>query len=108
MQADAGIELTALRADGGAIANDFLAQFQADILDVPLERPMVKETTALGAAFLAGLAVGFWDSREQIARQRTVERVFSPRMSAQQRESLYAGWKRAVAATLAFSVEPGP
>ncbi|HEY5971035.1 MAG TPA: glycerol kinase GlpK [Pseudoxanthomonas sp.] len=105
MQADAGLELKALRADGGAIANDFTAQFQADILDIAVERPMVSETTALGAAYLAGLAVGFWDSREQIAQQRQVERTFTPWMPAEQREKLYAGWKRAVEATLAFSVE---
>ena len=102
MQADAGIELRALRADGGAIANDFLAQFQADILGVPVERPRVNESTALGAAYLAGLAVGFWKDREEIARQRQVERTFTPKMDASQREVLYAGWKRAVAATLAF------
>jgi glycerol kinase len=103
MQADSGIALTALRADGGAIANDFLAQFQADLLGVPLERPQVVETTALGAAYLAGLATGFWRSRADIARQRRVERVFAPAMNAAQRERLYAGWKRAVAATLAFA-----
>ncbi len=105
MQADAGIQLKALRADGGAIANDFTAQFQADILDIAVERPKVSETTALGAAYLAGLAVGFWESREQIARQRQVERTFAPRMPAEQREKLYAGWKRAVEATMVFSVE---
>ena len=69
MQSDAGIALTELRADGGAIGNDFLASFQADILGVPLLRPRLTETTALGAAYLAGLAVGFWSSREQIAAQ---------------------------------------
>ncbi|MCZ7283323.1 FGGY-family carbohydrate kinase, partial [Salmonella enterica] len=69
MQSDAGIALTELRADGGAIGNDFLAGFQADILGVPLLRPRLTETTALGAAYLAGLAVGFWTSREQIAAQ---------------------------------------
>jgi glycerol kinase len=105
MQADSGIELKALRADGGAIANDFTAQFQADILNVPLNRPRVNETTALGAAYLAGLAVGFWESREQIAQQWQVERSFEPRMLADERERLYAGWKRAIEATLAFSVE---
>jgi glycerol kinase len=105
MQADSGIELKALRADGGAIANDFTAQFQADILNVPLNRPRVNETTALGAAYLAGLAVGFWESREQIARQWQVERSFQPQMLEAEREKLYAGWKRAIEATLAFSVE---
>ena len=103
MQADSGIALKALRADGGAIANDFLAQFQADILDVVVERPEVVETTALGAAYLAGLATGFWADREDIARQRRVERRFEPSMAASQRDALLDGWKRAVAATLVFS-----
>ncbi|HUA80482.1 MAG TPA: glycerol kinase GlpK [Dyella sp.] len=102
MQADAGLTLKALRADGAAIANDFLAQFQADILDVTLARPKVYETTALGAAYLAGLATGFWESREQIARQWQAEREFEPRMPSVEREALYAGWKRAVQATLVF------
>ncbi len=102
MQADAGLVLKALRVDGGAIANDFTAQFQADILDVAVERPAVMETTALGAAYLAGLGVGFWESRDQIAQQRQVERTFVPEMGAERREKLYAGWKRAVEATLVF------
>ena len=102
MQVDAGLTLKALRVDGGAIANDFTAQFQADLLDIAVERPRVKETTALGAAYLAGLAVGFWESREQIAQQRQVERSFVPEMAAERREKLYAGWQRAVAATLVF------
>jgi glycerol kinase len=104
MQMDAGIELKALRADGGAIRNDFAAQFQADILDVAVERPRNSEASAWGAACLAGLAVGFWESREELAAQRQVERRFEPRMDAARREALYAGWKRAVRATLAFAV----
>ena len=102
MQADARLLLKALRVDGGAIANDFTAQFQADLLDVAVERPAVMETTALGAAYLAGLGVGFWESRDQIAQQRQVERTFVPEMGAERREKLYAGWKRAVEATLVF------
>lgn len=102
MQADAGLTLKALRADGGAITNDFLAQFQADILNVTLARPKISETTALGAAYLAGLAVGFWESREQIALQWRVEREFEPKMEAARREALYDGWKRAVDAVLGF------
>jgi len=102
MQSDAGIALSVLRADGGAIGNDFLAQFQADLLDVPLQRPRLTETTALGAAYLAGLAVGFWSSREQISAQWAVQQRFEPQMDPAKRESLYAGWKQAVAATLAF------
>jgi glycerol kinase len=104
MQADAGIALTQLRADGGAIANNFLAQFQSDILGVPLLRPQVAQTTALGAAYLAGLATGFWSSREEIARQWSVDRRFDPCMPLERREALYAGWQRAVQATLGYRV----
>ncbi|TDB32597.1 glycerol kinase [Stenotrophomonas sp. TEPEL] len=85
MQSDAGISLSELRADGGAIGNDFLASFQADILGVPLLRPQVTETTALGAAYLAGLAVGFWESREQIAAQWGLDRRFEPQMAMARR-----------------------
>jgi len=104
MQADAGIELKELRADGGAIANDFLAQFQSDILGVPVLRPDVAETTALGAAYLAGLATGFWSSREEIAQQWALNRRFAPSMPEERREALYAGWTMAVQATLGFRV----
>lgn len=96
MHADSGLTLSALRVDGGAVRNDFLMQFQADILGVPVQRPAVTETTALGAAYLAGLATGFWESQEQIAQQWAVEREFQPRMSADERDRLYAGWRRAV------------
>ncbi len=96
MSADAGLQLEALRVDGGAVANDFLMQFQADTLGVPVERPAITETTALGAAYLAGLAVGFWGSQAEIAQQWQLQRRFEPSMSADQRESLYAGWQRAV------------
>jgi glycerol kinase len=96
MRADSGLELQTLRVDGGAVRNDFLMQFQADILGVPVQRPVVTETTALGAAYLAGLATGFWSSQEEIARQWAVERTFEPHMSDDQRMALYAGWKRAV------------
>ncbi|MCZ2095145.1 MAG: glycerol kinase GlpK, partial [Anaerolineae bacterium] len=96
MRADSGLALQALRVDGGMVRNDFLMQFQADVLGVPVERPAVTETTALGAAYLAGLATNFWHSQGEIARQWRVERTFEPRMSADQRESLYRGWQRAV------------
>ncbi|MBI5669677.1 MAG: glycerol kinase GlpK [Chloroflexi bacterium] len=96
MRADSGLALSALRVDGGAIRNDFLAQFQADILGVTVQRPAVTETTALGAAYLAGLATGFWSSQDEIAQQWAVEHTFEPSMSADQRDTLYAGWKRAV------------
>ena len=96
MQADSGVALTTLRVDGGATANDFLMQFQADILGVPVQRPAVTETTALGAAYLAGLATGFWASQEEIAQQWTIDKTFEPNMSQDQRDRLYAGWQRAV------------
>ena len=102
MQVDAGIDLKELRADGGAIANAFLAQFQSDILGVPVLRPEVAETTALGAAYLAGLATGFWGSREEIAQQWAVDRRFEPAMTDERRASLYEGWQRAVEATMGF------
>jgi glycerol kinase len=96
MRADSGLMLPALRVDGGAVRNDFLMQFQADILNVPVQRPAVTETTALGAAYLAGLAVEFWQSQNEIAEKWKVERTFEPDMSADRCEALYAGWKRAV------------
>lgn len=102
MEADSGIELKALRVDGGAVKNDFLMSFQSDILDVPVERPKVNETTALGAAYLAGLAVGYWESREDIAKQWAVDRAFEPKMDSDKREELYSGWKKAVHAAMAF------
>ncbi|MGA0588605.1 glycerol kinase GlpK [Dyella sp. KRB-257] len=104
MQVDADIDLKELRADGGAIANDFLAQFQSDILGVPVLRPQVAETTALGAAYLAGLATDFWGSREEIAKQWAVDRRFTASMPKERREALYAGWTMAVQATLGFRV----
>lgn len=96
MSADSGLPLETLRVDGGAVVNDFLMQIQADILAVPVQRPAVTETTALGAAYLAGLATGFWGSQDEIAGQWQLERTFEPAMSADQRDSLYAGWQRAV------------
>ncbi|EIL98337.1 glycerol kinase [Rhodanobacter thiooxydans] len=104
MEADAGIPLMELRADGGAIANDFMAQFQSDMLGVPVLRPKIAETTALGAAYLAGLAVGFWESRAQLAKLWQVERRFQPAMAEPARERLYQGWRHAVAATIGFRV----
>src|SRR5215470_12602577 len=97
MAADAGERLRALRVDGGAAANDFLMQFQADVLGVPVDRPKVVETTAMGAAFLAGLAVGFWQSQSELEQARRIDRRFTPRMSRETREALYAGWQAAVA-----------
>lgn len=96
MEADAGIQLAELRVDGGAAANNLLMQFQADILNVPVARPQVFETTALGAAYLAGLAVGYWDSLDAIADQWRMERCFEPDMDADQVEALKAGWQKAL------------
>jgi glycerol kinase len=95
MQKDAAMPVTEVRADGGAARNDMLMQFQSDLLGVPVLRPKVTETTALGAAYLAGLAVGFWDSQEEIARQWACERRFTPAMGADQRAELLAKWNRA-------------
>ena len=97
MAADAGEPLRALRVDGGAAANGFLMQFQADMLGVPVDRPRVVETTAMGAAFLAGLATGFWDSQADLARARRLDRRFRPRMKPDARDALYRGWREAVA-----------
>lgn len=103
MQADSGLELPALRVDGGAVANDFLMQFQADILGVPVQRPAVTETTALGAAYLAGLAIGYWQSQDEIQKKWRVDSTFEPNMGVDERESLYAGWKKAVERSRAWA-----
>ncbi|MGG3843656.1 glycerol kinase GlpK [Anoxybacillus kestanbolensis] len=102
MEADAGITLKTLRVDGGAVKNNFLMQFQSDILGVPVERSVVNETTALGAAYLAGLAVGYWESREEIAKQWNIDRAFEPKMNADVQQRLYDGWKKAVRAAQMF------
>ena len=91
-----GISLQSLRVDGGMVVNDWLMQFLADILNVPVERPQVTETTALGAAFLAGLQTGVYDSLEQIAELWEREHYFEPVMKPVLRESLYAGWLDAI------------
>jgi len=82
--------------DGGAARNNFLCQFQADILGIAVERPATSESTALGAAYLAGLATGFWKDEPELGRQFKIARRFEPAMSASRREELYAGWQRAV------------
>jgi glycerol kinase len=96
MAADAGVPLRELRVDGGAVANDFLCQFQADILDMPVLRPRVIETTALGAAGLAGLGVGLWSSLDEMAGRSRIERTFTPTMKDATRNELYGNWRRAV------------
>lgn len=96
MEADSDRPLDRLRVDGGAVVNDLLMQTQADLLGIPVERPRVNETTALGAAYLAGLAVGEWSGLDELAGQRQVERVFEPQIGSDERESRYAAWLRAV------------
>jgi len=105
MQEDSGLELKDLRVDGGAVSNNFLMQFQADILGVSVQRPIITETTALGAAYLAGLAVGFWNSKEEIAKNWAVEKVFNPDMDESKKEEKYKGWKKAVSRSLKWEEE---
>jgi glycerol kinase len=100
MEKDAGVELKTLKVDGGMVGNELLMQFQADILDVPVVRPTVTETTALGAAYAAGLAVGFWEDTEALRRNWGIDRTFAPQMDEDRRRTLYAGWKKAVERTL--------
>jgi glycerol kinase len=96
MQKDSGQRLAELRVDGGAAANDLLMQFQADLLDVPVVRPRVLETTALGAAYLAGLTVNLWKSREELAAHWKAQKRFEPRMDPPDREKKMARWREAV------------
>lgn len=103
MEQDAGIELQALRVDGGASVNEFLMQFQADVLGVRVERPIVTETTALGAAYLAGLAVGFWKDQDEIQAQWQLDKGFDPQMEEERRAKLLRGWERAVQRALAWA-----
>ena len=99
MEEDTGLPLRELRVDGGASANNFLMQFQADIVDRTIRRPMIRETTALGAAYLAGLATGVWRDLDDIRSQWTLDRLYEPQMPAGQRETLLAGWHKAVGRT---------
>ena len=105
MSKDSGIEVNNLRVDGGAVKNNFIMQFQADIVDTSVERPEVQETTALGAAYLAGLAVDFWEDKKDIADGWKLEKEFNPEMSEETRTKLYKGWKKAVEATQVFKLE---
>ncbi|MEC4726762.1 glycerol kinase GlpK [Shewanella sp. D64] len=100
MAKDSGVELKQLKVDGGAVANDFLMQFQADITSVEVQRPAVTETTAMGAAFLAGLAVGFWSSTSELKHRSDTDKTFIPSISAEKRDALYVGWQRAVSQTM--------
>jgi glycerol kinase len=99
MQRDSGVEIRTLRVDGGMVRNQLLMQFHADILDVPVVRPHTTEATALGAAYAAGLAVGYWRSTEDLLRNWTVQHTWKPRMHAEQRVKLIASWRKAVTRT---------
>lgn len=105
MEADSGLDIIQLRVDGGAAANNLLMQFQSDILDAPVTRPKVLETTALGAAYLAGLAVGYWESQEEIDELWVEDQVFKPNMNESERAKTLHGWKRALKAVEAWSEE---
>lgn len=96
MKADSGIELSALKVDGGASANNFLMQAQADIIDAPVNRPSCVETTAMGAAYLSGLAVGYWANKEDVIRNWSIERTFEPAIEKEKRETMIKGWNKAV------------
>jgi glycerol kinase len=104
MEADSGISIKELRVDGGATANNLLMQFQSDMLQTKVVRPVITETTAIGAAYLAGLAVGFWKDLEEIQAQWQKEIVFSPKMEEQERNALSAGWKKAIQAAVSWSI----
>ena len=103
MEMDSGIKLNALRVDGGASANNFLMQFQSDLLDVRVVRPSCIETTALGAAYLAGLAAGFWKNAEEIQKNWKQEKEFVPSITGEARKKLLKGWKKAVACTFQWA-----
>jgi glycerol kinase len=105
MRSDSGLEIADIRVDGGMVANNVLMQFQADITNTRVQRPVVQETTALGAAYLAGLAVGYWDSQAEIEQKWAMDREFEPSMDEAEREKLYRGWKRAVERAMKW-VEP--
>ncbi|MBS3971773.1 MAG: glycerol kinase GlpK [Erysipelotrichia bacterium] len=105
MEIDSGIKLAELKVDGGAVKNNFLMQFQSDILGVPVDRPVVQETTALGAAFLSGLAVGFWKSTDEVTNNWKLDNRFEPVLPAKEREGLYKGWQTAVKAAQGYKPE---
>lgn len=105
MQADSGIKLASLRVDGGAVANNFLMQFQSDILNTEVHRPVVTEVTALGAAYLAGLAVGFWDSIDELQDKAVLDRNFLPCANDKKRDRRYRGWQRAVECAKGWAID---
>ena len=102
MEADSGIEIKELRVDGGATVNNLLMQFQSDLLNTAVVRPRITETTALGAAYLAGLATGYWSSIDEIQQQWQIERKFVSGMEEEKRQSLSSGWAKAVKAAMSY------
>ena len=105
MKADSGIELAALKVDGGASANNYLMQTQADIINAPVNRPQCVETTAMGAAYLAGLAVGYWSSKEDVIKNWAIDRTFTPEISEDKREEMVGGWNKAVKCSYGWAKE---
>ena len=105
MMADTGLEINEIKVDGGASVSDIIMQFQADITGKRLRRPIVRETTALGAAYLAGLAVGFWNSLDEVREHWSLDRVYEPEMDEAQRARVLRGWDAAVACAKAWRAE---
>ena len=105
MQADSGIQLEALKVDGGASANNLLMQIQSDIIQAPVHRPKCVETTAMGAAYLAGLAVGYWASKEDVIKNWAIDRVFAPEIEPEERDKKVKGWNKAVKCSFGWAKE---
>ena len=105
MEADSGIRLAALKVDGGACANNYLMQTQADIINAPVQRPRCVETTAMGAAYLAGLAVGYWASKEDVVKNWAIDRTFAPNIGAEEREKRIHGWNKALRCAYGWAKE---
>lgn len=105
MENDSMVDVEVLRVDGGAVSNEFLMQFQSDLLNVPVELAKLNETTALGAAFLAGLSTGFWKNEQELSAMRESQRLYEPKMDETKRNQLYKGWKKAVEATRIFKLD---
>ena len=105
MRADSGIELSSLRVDGGASANNLLMQVQADLIGAPVHRPKCVETTAMGAAYLAGLAVGYWKNKEEVINNWETDRIFVPEIGEEERAKRLRGWKKAVKCTYGWAAD---
>ena len=105
MEQDSNIKVKTLKVDGGASSNNFLMQFQSDILNLNIDKPKITETTALGAAYLAGLAVGFYKNKNEIKSKWKVQKEFTPNMDENKRNKLYKGWKKAVSRSIQWEIE---